>query len=230
MRTKALTEVAMWYIIYEYHMATFLLDVSDIIYRQGESIMQKFLISEFGQSLGSKIYNMQQKELKTILGLTKGKSSSQMKTLENTILPRIALYKVLQEEFGEQKKAYNIVQKYMFTVVGKKINKQYSRFELMPGFFYIFRKMMVGVISKSDNWVTEVIENDSTSVKYNITKCLWYDACKENGCQELCKIFCDTDHVIYGSMKKVKFVRKGTLGLGGECCDFCFLNEKMINE
>ncbi|MCD2348056.1 L-2-amino-thiazoline-4-carboxylic acid hydrolase [Clostridium guangxiense] len=191
--------------------------------------MQQFLIKEFGQSLGNKIYDLQQSKLQTILELTTGKSNNQMATLTKTILPRISLYKVLQEELGEQKRAYDTVEKYMFTIVGQKLNKQYSMFEFIPGYFYIFRKMMVGVVNKSDNWITEVIKNDRTSVEYNITKCLWYDACVENACLELCKIFCETDHVIYGSMKKVKFIRTGTLGMGNKCCDFCFLNRKQKN-
>ncbi|WP_102398916.1 L-2-amino-thiazoline-4-carboxylic acid hydrolase [Haloimpatiens massiliensis] len=192
--------------------------------------MKQFLLNEFGDSLGNKIYNMQQRKLQTILGLTVGKSNSQLRTLEKTILPRIALYKVLEMELGEQKKAYSLVEKYMFTIVGQKINKQYSAFEFIPGFFYIFRKIMISTINKSDNWITEVVKNDNTSVKYNITKCLWYDACKENDCPELCKIFCDTDHIIYSSMKKIKFIRTGTLGTGNKCCDFCFLNKRKIIE
>jgi hypothetical protein len=188
--------------------------------------MKQFLINEFGQSLGNKIYDMQQRKLQTILGLTTGKSKKQLGTLQKTILPRIALYKVLQDELGEKKKAYDTVEKYMFTIVGQKLNKQYSMFEFIPVFFYLFKKIMISTVTKSDNWVTEVIKNDSTSVEYNITKCLWYDACKENDCSELCKVFCDTDHVIYSQMKKVKFIRKGTLGTGNKCCDFCFLNKK----
>ncbi|OBR90744.1 MULTISPECIES: L-2-amino-thiazoline-4-carboxylic acid hydrolase [Clostridium] len=188
--------------------------------------MQQFLINEFGKNLGNKIYSIQQKELQTILAFAIGKSSNQLKTLEKTILPRIVLYKALQKELEDQKKAYDTVEKYMFIIVGRKINKQYLAFESIPGFFYIFRKIMIGTISRSDNWITEVIKNDSVSVEYNITKCLWYDACKENNCLELCKIFCDTDHVIYDSMKKIEFIRKGTLGTGHKCCDFCFLNKK----
>lgn len=192
--------------------------------------MKQFLINEFGQSLGNKIYDMQQRELQTIFYRTIGKSKNQLKTLQETILPRIALYKVLQDELGEQKKAYDTVEKYMFTIVGLKLNKQYSMFEFMPVFFYIFKKIMISTVTKSDNWVTEVVKNDSVSVEYNITKCLWYDTCKENDCSELCKIFCDTDHVIYNQMKKVKFKRKGTLGTGSKCCDFCFLNKKKTIE
>ncbi|MDF2678443.1 MAG: L-2-amino-thiazoline-4-carboxylic acid hydrolase [Bacillota bacterium] len=192
--------------------------------------MQQFLINEFGQSLGNKIYDLQQRKLQIILGLTTGKSNNQKITLTKTILQKVALYKVLQEKLSEQKKAYDTVEKYMLTIVGPKLNKQYSALEFIPGYFYMFRSIMIGTVNKSDNWVTEVIKNDSTSVEYNITKCLWYDACVENDCLELCKIFCDVDHVIYDSMKKVKFIRTGTLGTGSKCCDFCFLNKKKINE
>jgi hypothetical protein len=153
-----------------------------------------------------------------------------MITLTKTILPKVSLYRVLQEELGEQKKAYDTVEKYMLTIVGPKLNKQYSMLEWIPPYFYMFRKIMAGTVSKSDNWVTEVIKNDSTSVEYNITKCLWCDACVENNCPELCKIFCDVDYVIYGSMKKVKFIRTGTLVTGNKYCDFCFMNKKKINE
>ena len=54
--------------------------------------------------------------------------------------------------------------------------------------------------------------------------------CVENDCPELCKIFCDVDHVIYASMKKVKFIRTGTLAAGDKACDFRFLNKKKITQ
>lgn len=189
--------------------------------------MKQFLIIEFGQSLGSKIYDLQQRRLLSLVELTKGKSNDQMKTLTKIILPRISLYKVLQEELGEFKKAYDIVEKYMFTVVGTKLNKRYSMFEFLPGYFNMFRIIMVRNVEKSDNWVTEVIKNNNDVIEYKITKCLWFDACIENNCSELCKIFCDVDHIIYGSMKKVNFVRAGTLSTSSDCCDFCFLHKRI---
>jgi hypothetical protein len=191
--------------------------------------MKQFLIYEFGQSLGDKIYKLQQVKLQLILGLTTEKSKNQMKTLEKIILPRISLYKALQEELGEFKKAYDTVEKYMFTIVGPKISRQYSVIEFIPGYFNIFRMIMANVASKSDNWVTEILKNDSKSVEFKITKCLWYDACIENNCPELCKAFCEVDNIIYGSMKTVKFIRKGTIGTGSEFCDFCYMNKKTKN-
>lgn len=190
--------------------------------------MRQFLINEFGQNSGNKIYDLQQKKLKKLLELSNGKSKSQMKTLKKTILPRVSLYKVLQEELGDSRKAYDTVKKYMFNIIGSKIKKLYSKFEIMPGFFYIFRNIMAGTINRGDDWSAEFIKEDKTSLAYNIKKCLWYDACVENDCSELCKIFCDTDQVIYGSMKKVRFIRTKTLGAGDKCCDFCFLNKKIM--
>ena len=42
-----------------------------------------------------------------------------------------------------------------------------------------------------------------------ITKCLWHTACKENGCEELCHLFCDVDDMTYG----------------GDCCNFHFFKK-----
>lgn len=53
-------------------------------------------------------------------------------------------------------------------------------------------------------------------------KCLWHTACAENGCEELCPLFCDVDDITYGGLKKIGFKRTKTLGYGGNCCDFHF--------
>ena len=44
----------------------------------------------------------------------------------------------------------------------------------------------------------------------------------ENGCPELCPLFCDVDDVTYGGLHKLGFSRTKTLGGGGDCCDFRF--------
>lgn len=55
-----------------------------------------------------------------------------------------------------------------------------------------------------------------------VKKCLWHTACVENGCEELCPLFCDVDDITYGGLKKIGFKRTKTLGYGGDCCDFHF--------
>ncbi len=55
-----------------------------------------------------------------------------------------------------------------------------------------------------------------------INKCIRHTACMENGCEELCSLFCDVDNVTYGGLKKIGFTRTKILGYGGDCCDFHF--------
>ena len=52
-----------------------------------------------------------------------------------------------------------------------------------------------------------------------------HTACKENGCEELCHLFCDVDDVTYGGLKKIGFTRTKTLGYGGDCCNFHFFKK-----
>ena len=57
--------------------------------------VKSYLIEEFGPNKGNEIFDKQEKELYKIIKKTKDKTENQMKTLIQTILPRIALYKVL---------------------------------------------------------------------------------------------------------------------------------------
>ena len=187
--------------------------------------MLDFLIKEFGDSQGKLLYESQQKRLSKLLTETKGKTKRQMKTLTNTIMPRVALYQILYENLGSKEISLGVLGKYM-AQVGKKMNHTYCKMERIPGFYHLFRRISIYAVSHSDNWNSEVIRNDKETFQYNIKKCLWFDACIENNCPELCRCFCECDNIIYHSLKKVAFSRTGTLALGNECCDFCYQNSK----
>ena len=59
-----------------------------------------FLIQTFGGSRGDSLFSRQEKILDRLIKTAANRSKNQMKTLVQTILPRIALYKVLQAENG----------------------------------------------------------------------------------------------------------------------------------
>ena len=59
--------------------------------------IKMFLIREFGEEQGNAIFGQQENILETLIANTKNKSQNQMKTLIQTILPRVALYKSLQK-------------------------------------------------------------------------------------------------------------------------------------
>lgn len=186
-----------------------------------QKMIKTFLIEEFGVNEGEELFNKQEIMLNELIKNTKNKSENQMKTLVQTILPRIALYKVLSKEEFSEEDTYQYMRKYMIDKVAKKKHSSTAKMELVPGFYTIYSKIFLKIMRTTD--LQESEQNEGKNY-YDITikKCLWHTACVENGCANLCRLFCDVDDVTYGGLKKIGFTRTKTLGYGGDCCDFHF--------
>ncbi len=183
--------------------------------------IKSFLIQELGESRGNELFVKQEKALDVIIKGTHGKTKNQMKTLVQTILPRIALYQALSESDLSEDEAASVMRKYMLDVVAAKKHASTASMEIFPGFYAIYSKVFLKIMRTTDLQVsTQQCGKDCYDI--TITKCLWHTACVENGCPELCKMFCDVDDVTYGGLKKIGFSRTKTLGYGGDCCDFHF--------
>ena len=186
--------------------------------------IKAFLIEEFGKDRGSVLFDEQEKVLNVLIKNTKNKSKNQMKTLINTILPRIALYKVLSKTGFTEDVVYEHMRKYMLDIVAAKKHASTAKMELIPGFYVLYSNITLKIMRKTD-----LQESEQTHGKdhFNLTikKCLWHTACVENNCAELCRLFCDVDNVTYGGLKKIGFTRTKTLGYGGDCCDFHFFKK-----
>ena len=149
------------------------------------------------------------------------KTPNQLKTLTKTILPRIALYKALKTDDELSSDAYELTHKYMVEVVGTKKHKSTKNMEFFPGFYRIYSRTFLKIMRTTDlQKSTQKEGKDFYDI--TITDCLWYNACKEFGCPELCPAFCDVDDITYGNLRKLGFTRTQTLGKGGDCCDFHF--------
>ena len=66
-----------------------------------------FLVNLFGKSRGDMLFRQQEELLDTLIRNTENKTKDQMKTLTQTILPRIALYKVLNQSGLSQEDVYS---------------------------------------------------------------------------------------------------------------------------
>ena len=183
-----------------------------------------FLIEEFGTNKGNSLFDKQEKMLNTLIENTKNKSENQMKTLIQTILPRIALYKTLLKDDLSEDNVYNYMRKYMIDKVAVKKHSSTAKMELVPGFYSIYSKIFLKIMKTTDLQVS-VQKHGKGYFDVTIKKCLWHTACVENGCAELCRFFCDVDDVTYGGLKKIGFTRTQTLGYGGNCCDFHFFKK-----
>lgn len=181
--------------------------------------IKAFLAESFGNDRGGKLFEMQDKALGEIIGNTKGKTENQMKTLIQTILPRIALYKSFIAAGLSDDDVYKYMRKYMLEIVAAKEHSSTVKMEIVPGFYAIYSRVFLKIMRTTD-LQESVQEHGKDYFNVTITKCLWHTACVENGCEELCRLFCDVDDVTYGGLKKIGFTRTKTLGYGGDCCDF----------
>lgn len=186
--------------------------------------IKSYLIAELGEDKGNSLFDSQSEILDAIIENTKGKTENQMKMLIGTILPRIALYKALQKDGISEEDVHRYMQKYMLDIVAAKKHSSTAKMEIVPGFYSIYSKTFLKIMKTTD---LQVSTQNSGKNFYDvtITKCLWHTACVENGCEELCRLFCDVDDVTYGGLKKIGFTRTKTLGYGGDCCDFHFFRK-----
>lgn len=183
--------------------------------------IRAFLIEEFGGEKGQAMAAAQAETLDELIKSQSGKSESQMKTLSSTILPSIALYKALMKSGLVQADAYARVQKYMIEKVAAQKHASTAKMEAVPFFYALYSRIFLKIMRTADAWESTQ-RRDKDSFDVTITKCLWHTACAENGCPELCRLFCEADNVTYGGLKKIGFSRTQTLGCGGEACDFHF--------
>ena len=183
--------------------------------------IKAFLIEEFGKDRGNLLFDRQENTLNKLIENTENKTKNQMKTLTHTILPRVALYKALSEGDLEKEDVYKYMRKYMMDKVAEKKHASTAKMEKVPGFYFIYSSVFLKIMRTTD--LQESVQSHGKDYyDVTITKCLWHTACVENGCEELCSLFCDVDDVTYGGLKKIGFTRTKTFGYGGDCCDFHF--------
>lgn len=102
--------------------------------KQQEQI-KAFLLDEFGLDKGNELFDKQAKLLDSIIKNTTGKSENQMKTLVQTILPRIALYKAMSETELSEDEICTHMRKYMLEIVAAEKHASTAKMEIVPGFF-----------------------------------------------------------------------------------------------
>lgn len=109
--------------------------------------IKAFLVEEFGKEKGNVLFDRQEKTLDTLIENSINKSKNQMKTLVQTILPRIAMHKILSEECLEED-AY--IRKYMLDKVAAKKHSSTAKMELIPGFYSIYSNIFLKIMHTTD--------------------------------------------------------------------------------
>lgn len=189
-----------------------------------QKIIKNFLFSELDTEVAQKIFDEQNNILDKIILNAFNKTKNQLKTLKNTILPGIALYKALNNYGFSMEDSNNHMKNYMLNYIAKSKHNSMVKMEKVPGFYSLYSKIFLKIMRKTDLQQSKQ-KHDAKSFDVTITKCLWHQACVENECPELCRLFCDVDNITYGELNKIGFTRTQTLGYGGDCCDFHFFKK-----
>lgn len=188
-----------------------------------QKIIKNFF-SELDTEVAQKIFDEQNNILDKNFLNAFNKTKNQLKTLKNTILPRIALYKALNNYGFSMEDSNNHMKNYMLNYIAKSKHNSMVKMEKVPGFYSLYSKIFLKIMRKTDLQQSKQKHN-AKSFDVTITKCLWHQACVENECPELCRLFCDVDNITYGELNKIGFTRTQTLGYGGDCCDFHFFKK-----
>ena len=186
--------------------------------------IRAFLTFELEQKKGEALFQKQAATLDAIIGKTTGKTKNQLAMLRQTILPRIALYQAFLNSGFSGEEATRHLKQYMLGVVAAKKHASMKRLEKLPGFYALYSHIFLHIMRTTDLQAS-IQQQGKGFYDVTITTCLWHTACTENGCAELCRLFCDVDDITYGNLQKIGFSRTQTLGYGQSCCDFHFFKK-----
>lgn len=100
-----------------------------------QKIIKNFLFSELDTEVAQKIFDEQNNILDKIFLNAFNKTKNQLKTLKNTILPRIALYKALNNYGFSMEDSNNHMKNYMLNYIAKSKHNSMVKMEKVPGFY-----------------------------------------------------------------------------------------------
>ncbi len=136
------------------------------------------------------------------------------------IFSGLAAYEILREKGlteTEGIKAYD----FMCAFLRKFSSVLYKGADLLPNGYKIVRQSLLDDLEgeKKICWDIEILQDDNKGFTYEISRCLYFDTCKEHGYPEFCKVFCTHDWYAYGVLKRhSKFIRKSTIAENGTVC------------
>lgn len=190
------------------------------------SFLKEDCMELFGSELGSKRYrqaeNRYQELQKQVL---KTENPAIQEHLLSNLFPPLAYYQTLRAEGISQKDALALVeQETQKTALQKKAAMEsMTKLPFTYGIYRLFVKKFMAKNFPTEGWEIQWLECSGKAIRFHLSKCLYWDVCQQQGCPELCQVYCKNDNIAFsGLLPKIQFQRSQTLGMGGKFCDFCF--------
>ncbi len=185
----------------------------------------------FGNEKGEKIYKLAEKIYEKLCANANYQNSDAIEFhLSMNLYPTMAYYKALRNMGYPEDETLMYVRKE--TIKAAEIKKvDQAKVNRMPGAYLMYRLFVKGVMKKNfpdAGWETEWVRCDRQEIHFNLHRCIYKDLCDQEGCPELCCVYCENDDIAFsGLLPKIRFERAGTLGKGAKCCDFHFIKNRI---
>ncbi len=158
----------------------------------------------------------------------KGLSKKEKMHTERMIFPRAAVY-LQMIKYISREEAIGLIEESVRTGVEpdrKRLHVATKIPFVRPLFFKIFHKLIGTAFNGEAGFRFEEIEYDSRHYRVDVLQCPYVKYCELLGCKELAATFYLSDDRVYGDMCGITFERKGTIGRGGDKCDFYFYRDQ----
>lgn len=195
----------------------------------GAAAGKKFLVAKFGKHKTRILFKRVKIRYATLLDNRALLKDPVLRFHEvRYLLPALALYNVLLEEYGgDAQAAISDVEEVVRLTILKQTRMPFSPLKWprkpFPLFRWGFRLVMKAFPSPS--WTIDYLENSPQKVEFNITRCFYFDALTKLGFPELTRVFCRADDAMAEHFPPdIRFERSTTIGKGGDFCDFRYHN------
>ena len=97
----------------------------------------------------------------------------------------------------------------------------YKGADLLPNGYKIVRRSLLDDLEgeKKICWDISILQDDDKGFTYEISRCLYFDTCKQHGYPEFCKVFCTHDWYAFGVLRRhARFIRRSTIAENGTVC------------
>jgi hypothetical protein len=145
---------------------------------------------------------------------------------ERLLLPGLALYQTLKNEYGQADKALAEADVLFRAAFFRVERSGIPLLNYLPDPFPLARMAMRGsAVSEYGPGELDVLEDSPNCFAMKVYHCYLLDTLTAYGTPELTALFCATDDWLAELLPRVRWERTQTLGRGGAYCDFCWRRE-----
>ena len=193
--------------------------------------MKPRVLARFGEAAGEKILARAEAELLELCRAHSGDPKPVKAHREGDIFPCISLYRAMQAEGIQKEKALAFLDESWSSRAkagaekNRKLLRLFGLYKLYPAMFRSVAKKQFGTAA---GFEAKFYDTEKTRCKFDMTKCLFLDTCRDCGCPELTVCFCHTDDINNeGLHPRLRWNRTRYMGGGGDLCDFdIYVTEK----